>query len=247
MTKERIMIFTITIAVMVGVVFGWFYYTHKPMPNNVTDSVSTEKEKDEQKDEKMEPVQLAPFENARYVTVEKVVRTTTEDTDGNCETVYNTYLVSDIDLKSGIDETEELSKALSGSEYDEEKIKTVSFSENMGFSYKGLSGLEIHNYLLKQEGFDGDLTIVSFDKETYRMTGQRHYVIQSVCSVIDQLMLRDNVDKVLEQKVYFQTTENKNGVVIPDYYVALVRYQQGDKTVEKSVYLQISINNWEEA
>ena len=241
------MISTITIAVMVGAVFGWFYFTHKPVSHKVTDPVLTEEEKKEQTKDKEEPVQLTPFENARYVTVEKVVRTTTVDADGNSETVYDTYLVSDIDLEKGTDDTEEFAQVLSGNENNEDKIETVSFTENMGFSYKGLSGLEVHDNLLKKEGLDGDLTLVSFDEDTYEKTKQKLYVVQSKCSVTDRLMSEDNVDEVLEQKVYYQTTEDMDGFVIPEYYVVLVRYQQEDKTVEKSVYLQISINNWEEA
>ena len=253
MRKEQIMIYTITFAIAVGAIFAWYYYNYKTVPGKHSSAVYTETETD--KEQKIEiqtdereasEVTYIPFEEATYVTVEKVVRTTTEGSNGNAETVYDKYLVSDVDLKNGTDHTEEFSKALNESEYDEGKIETANFSDTIGFSYDGLNGLEVHDKLLKSEGFDGNLSSTILDEATFKLTGQELYVLNEECTVLNKLIPKDAAVNILEKKAYCQVTKDKRGNVIPDYYVALVRFEQDGKTIEKSMYLQITINDWEE-
>ena len=90
----------------------------------VSDLVFREEIKDEEKDkpdskDRIEKV-ISNYEkslgDAKYVTVEKVVRTTREDTKGNYITVYDSYLVSDVDLVKCTDSTEEFAYAVSAEE-----------------------------------------------------------------------------------------------------------------------------------
>lgn len=256
MRKEQFMILTLIIAITFGAIVGWYYYHNHTLPSYQTDPILTDEEKNQLDDSESEECEEAdeinaqvvyePFEAANNITVEKVVRTTVKNGSGDSETTYDSYLVSDVDLKNRTDNTEDFSVALGSEEYDETKIQTASFADAFGFSYEGLSGLAVHDQLLKAAGFDGDLATVSFDEDTYKMTGQKLYILKDKCTVLKQLIPEDDSVNVLESKAYYQTTEDKDGLILPDYYVAMVRYQQGDNTIEKSLYLQITINNWEE-
>ena len=53
-------------------------------------------------------------------------------------------------------------------------------------------------------------------------------------------------DELLENKVFYQTTETEDGKLVPDSITAVVQYRSGDETVTKSLFLQVSINNWRE-
>mgnify|MGYP000703704038 CR=1 FL=1 len=53
-------------------------------------------------------------------------------------------------------------------------------------------------------------------------------------------------DELFESTVSYQTVKTEDGVVIPDCITATVKYRAGDKTYTKNVFLQVSINNWEE-
>lgn len=218
----------------------------------VSDLVFREEIKDKEKNkldskDRMEKV-ISDYEkslgNARFITVEKVVRTTTEDTEGNYSTVYDSYLVSDVDLVKCTDSTEEFAYAVSAEEYDDKLIQTVDFAEGFGFSYRGLNARGIYEALLELEGFDGDLTKVAFDKETHEMTKQNIYVLSDEGSIIERLLPEYESKDVIEQKVYFQTTKD-GGMEVPECFVAIIKYREGDKVIEKSIYLQVTVNHWE--
>jgi len=184
--------------------------------------------------------------DAEFITVEKVVRTIEEDTEGNYSTVYDAYLVSDINLSKKTDNTEEFAEAISAKEYDESLIKEVSFSDGFGFSYQGLNARGIYETLLDMEGFSGDLTEVTFDEETNALTGQNIYLLKNEGSVIEHLLPDYEEKDVIEKRVYFETTKATD-TEMPDYFVAVIKYREGDKVIEKSIYLQIFLNEWKEA
>lgn len=218
----------------------------------VSDLVFREEIKDKEKNkldskDRMEKV-ISDYEkslgNAWFITVEKVVRTTTEDTEGNYSTVYDSYLVSDVDLVKGKDSTEEFANAVSAAEYDDSLIQTVDFADGFGFSYQGLNARGIYEALLELEGFDGDLSKVTFDNETHEMTKQNIYVLLDEGSIIKRLLPEYESKDVIEQKVYFQTTKDGD-IEVPECFVAVIKYREEDKVIEKSIYLQVSVNHWE--
>ena len=187
-----------------------------------------------------------PFEDAGSVTVEKVERTTVEDMQGNSKTTYQTYAVSDVDLKVQKDDTEDYVKALASDEMDDSLVRKISFEEAFGFSHDRLNGSEILQRLMERNGFDGSLYKVDFDKQTYDMTKQNLYVLKDECSVTKKMLKGVSYDELFESTVSYQTVKTEDGVVIPDCITATVRYRAGDKTYTKNVFLQVSINSWEE-
>lgn len=187
-----------------------------------------------------------PFADAGSVTVEKVERTTVEDMQGNSKTTYQNYAVSDVDLKAQKDDTEDYVKALASDEMDDSLVRKISFEEAFGFSYDSLNGSEILQRLMERNGFDGSLYKVDFDKQTYDMTKQNLYVLKDECGVIKKMLKGVSYDELFESTVSYQTVKTEDGVVIPDCITATVKYRAGDKTYTKNVFLQVSINNWEE-
>lgn len=187
-----------------------------------------------------------PFEDAGSVTVEKVERTTVEEMQGNSKTTYQTYVVSDVDLKAKKDNTEDYVKALASDEMDDSLVRKISFEEAFGFSYDSLNGFEILHRLMERNGFDGNLYKVEFDKQTYDMTKQNLYELKDECSVTKKMLKGVAYDELLESTVSYQTVKTEDGVVIPDCITATVKYRTGEKTYTKNVFLQVSINNWEE-
>ena len=258
MKKEgKIMCVGIVVIVLVVVAMITAKNNHKtemsgPDDVEVSDLVYREVLKDEDKDkpdskDKIDKI-IADYEKslgeAKYVTVEKVVRTTTEDIEGNYSTVYDSYVVSDVDFVKGEDSTEEFAQAVSAAEYDDSLIKTIDFSEGFGFTYQGLNAMGIYESLLEIEGFNGDLSKVTFDKETHEMTKQNIYVLSDAGSIIERLLPEYESKDVIEQKAYFQTTKDGE-MEVPECFVAVIKYREGDKVIEKSIYLQVSVNHWE--
>ena len=186
------------------------------------------------------------FGAADHITVEKVERTTTEDLDGNSKTEYAAYLVSDVNLKKESDHTEDYSASLKEEQMDDSLVKTVDFEEGFGFSYEGMDGRQVFEKLLETSGVDGDLNQAVYDKETYEMTKEKTYVLKNPCSVLEKMLQGTRYDELLENKVFYQTTETEDGKLVPDSITAVVQYRSGDETVTKSLFLQVSINNWRE-
>lgn len=240
MTKERLMIFTIAIAATVGAVFCWYYYRNKPISHKET--VSAILETEDVNEDMVDPIKLDSFDVARYLTVEKVVRTQTEMEDGTVETQYDSYLLSDIDMKNGVDETTDYSDASVGDGFEIEQGRATSFESELGFDYKKLDETGFYEKLLSVIGINGSLDNVSFDEDTNELTGQKIYVLNDKCDVIDNLMMNVSYDELLSSAVSYQAKEGIDGVIIPDYFTAVVQYRVNGMTVTKNLFLQVTIN-----
>lgn len=248
MEKERIWIFTIIIAVTIGIIVMFRYQYMKtgtiPQLHNENEVITETEEKAEENS--FSEACKSYFSNAGNLTVEKVERTVVEDGEGNFTTSYDVYVVSDIDLENQTDQTEDYTKALAEEELDESLIEKTEFQKAFDVDYKDQDGWTIYEKLFLKSGFDGDLENVTFDKETNELTGQKLYVFDQPCSVIEEMLPKDNTGEVLDQKVFYQSMETEDGVVIPEYFSAVVQYRAGDKKITKSLYLQVTVNNWEE-
>ena len=181
---------------------------------------------------------------ASNVLVEKVIRTSVEEADGNYSTNYEVYVVSNVDLVKRSDDTEDFTEAVSAKEYDDELIKQVSFSDGFGFSYQGLNAVGIYETLIDIEGFAVNVNYVSLDEDRTKLTGQNNYIINDDSHIIEKLLPDYESKDVIEKKAYFQTIKEGN-MEIPEFFVAVIKYREGDQIIEKSIYLQISANKWE--
>ena len=182
------------------------------------------------------------FSTAHDLTVEKVERTIVEDGEGNAQTSYDTYLVSDVSLSNGTDKTDSYAKAMADGKFDEALIESVDFTEAFGTSYAGKDGQELLQDLLCANGFSADFVGLTFDKDTYELTGQNTFFLKN-CAVLEKL-LESEVDEVIKKEAYVQVMEDKEGNKIPEFFSAQVQYQKGGKTITKSVYLQVTVNDY---
>ena len=182
------------------------------------------------------------FSSAKDLTVEKVERTIVEDGERNAQTSYDTYLVSDVSLSNGTDKTDSYAKAMADGEFDEALIESVDFMEAFGTSYAGKDGEELLVDLLTENGFSADFVGLTFDKDTYELTGQNTYLLKN-SAVLDKL-LESDADEVIKKEAYVQVMEDKEGNKIPEFFSAQVQYQKGGKTITKSVYLQVTVNDY---
>lgn len=182
------------------------------------------------------------FSSAKDLTVEKVERTIVEDGEGNAQTSYDTYLVSDVSLSNGTDKTDSYAKAMADGKFDEALIESVDFMEAFGTSYAGKDGEELLVDLLTENGFSADFVGLTFDKDTYELTGQNTFFLKN-CAVLEKL-LESEVDEVIKKEAYVQVMEDKEGNKIPEFFSAQVQYQKGGKTITKSVYLQVTVNDY---
>ncbi len=242
MTKENYFAIVFGIAVAVVVAFVWLYGQtgHMGKKNKPEQEVT---EKEEQISSKME-LSYEALSNTNYVSIEKVVRTMEIDEDGNCETTYDSYLLSDVSLIGNEDNTEDFTDCFIGTEYDDSKVKVGSFKDLFGFEFNGMTGKKLHDDLLTREGFESDFSECEIDEEAKKRTGENVYLIKDDISVFERLIPDDFSGEVLEKKAYFQT-QKEGDKECPDYYLAYVRYENAGKTVERSVYLQVSVNDWE--
>ena len=182
------------------------------------------------------------FSTAQDLTVEKVERTIVEDGEGNAQTSYDTYLVSDVSLSNGTDKTDSYAKAMADGKFDEALIESVDFMEAFGTSYAGKDGEELLVDLLTENGFSADFGGLTFDKDTYELTGQNTFFLKN-CAVLEKL-LESEVDELIKKEAYVQVMEDKEGNKIPEFFSAQVQYQKGGKTITKSVYLQVTVNDY---
>ena len=182
------------------------------------------------------------FSTAQDLTVEKVERTIVEDGEGNAQTSYDTYLVSDVSRSNGTDKTDSYAKAMADGKFDEALIESVDFMEAFGTSYAGKDGEELLVDLLTENGFSADFVGLTFDKDTYVLTGQNTFFLKN-CAVLEKL-LESEVDEVIKKEAYVQVMEDKEGNKIPEFFSAQVQYQKGGKTITKSVYLQVTVNDY---
>ena len=185
------------------------------------------------------------YQEAKYMTVEKVVRTMSEDGEGSCKIHYDSYIQSEIDLLKDTDTTIDYSEASVGEGFEVEKGKVSDFASEFSFDYKQKDGLDIYEKLLANEGIDGDLNNTSFDQNTYDKTNQEVYVLNSECSVTKSLLENEQFDEILSSSVSYQVIKTEKGTTIPEFFTATVQFRVGKKIVTKNLYLQIMINNWD--
>ena len=182
------------------------------------------------------------FSTAQDLTVEKVERTIVEDGEGNAQTSYDTYLVSDVSLSNSTDKTDSYAKAMADGEFDEALIESADFTEAFGTSYAGKDGQELLQDLLCANGFSTDFAGLTFDKDTYELTGQNTYLLKN--SAVLEKLLEPDVDEVIKKEAYVQVMEDKEGNKIPEFFSAQVQYQKDGKIITKSVYLQMTVNDY---
>ena len=186
------------------------------------------------------------FEDADFISVEKADRTTVEVTDGNSTTTYQTYIVSDLNLKEQKEKTEDYMLALASKEMDDSFVRKVSFEDSFGFSFKKRNGYEIWKKLLELNGFDGNLYKTNYDEETYELTKQHLFWLKDNCSVTKRMLENVSYEEVLDEKVSLRTIQTEDEIVIPDCLMAMIQYRMGEERYTKTMFLQVSINDLEE-
>lgn len=237
------MIFTIAMAVIIAAVFCWYYYGGRGMSHKATESITIENNGTDESETIIDDrIDFAPYESARYLTVEKVIRTQIENEDGTVETQYDSYLLSDIDLKIGADETMDYSEASVGEGFEIERGKQTDFVSEFGFDYKQISGDEVYEQLLNTMGIKENLNEVAFDQDTYDKTGQKTYVLNQSNDAIDKLMQGVEYEELISRKVFYQVVEDEDNSQVPDYFVAFVQYKKDGQIITKNLFLQVTIN-----
>lgn len=255
MTKDNLWIFAIAIAFAIGVAVMLKLNGGK-LPSGGSKSHTTESTVESIEDSEIEiiaekvrnnPVLTDDFTEilnvANYMTVEKVIRTMTENKDGSMNTQYNSYLLSELDLINYTETTTDYSDASVGDGFEIEKARETDFETEFGFDYQKMNGKEIYEKLLQMSGIDGDLNKVTFDTAAYDMTGQEVYILDKECSVIKNLLDNTGYDELIGSEVSYQIAKIADGVNVPDYFTAVVQYKVNEQVVTKNLYLQITMNN----
>lgn len=184
----------------------------------------------------------AYFENASYITVEKVQQTCWQKADGSYESSYDAYLVADLELKGQKEYTEDYTEAMAGTQFDDTKVKKVSFQDAFGFAYAGKNGWEIYQELLKGYNLQIDLEEASFDAETYELTTQKLFLLSDDEAVYNHLLDGEDYDEIIGKKICYQTGETEDGLVYPDCFTVSVQMKQGEDIVTKKLFLQTVVN-----
>lgn len=181
---------------------------------------------------------------AEYITVEKVERVIRENSEGEYLTNYDTYLVAEFGVGGNAPIVCDYALAIAEEGFDDSKIGTMSFVDAFGFEYRQEDVWELYQKLLTANGIDADIQNATFDAKSYETTGREIYVLNEDCSIID-LMLSEEYDEILEQRVHYEMTTLKSDVDVPDSFLATVKFRCGNEVVTKTLYLQVSVNEWE--
>ncbi len=190
------------------------------------------------------------YDEAQALIVEKVVRTQIEQEDGSIETQYDSYVQSHINLAEGSDVTTDYTQASVGESIELEDAVNVGFPDVFGFDYRGKMGGEIYKAFLLDAGIDGSLEQANLDETTYEMTGQKIYVLESECAVINTLLQDVEYDELLGTEVSYQmesipTEDETEKNMVPEFYTAMVQYELDGQFITKNLFLQISMSNEE--
>lgn len=153
----------------------------------------------------------AYFENAKFITVEKVERTITESLDGSSDISYDTYFVSDVYIEKGTDFTEDYACAMIGNEFEEELVSRMEFEEAFGFSYAELDAWEIYENCFRKMGWQWN------QRMRYLMrilTEEQHRYSSKVLSfgwMRDYNFVFEQVERVIERKSFRKELEIGHG------------------------------------
>jgi hypothetical protein len=180
---------------------------------------------------------VSAYKDAERVNVELVERTTIED-GKNSETLYDTYVVSDVDLSNGTDNTADYHHELSESDELDIDGEDIPFRDAFGISYKGLDGYELYEKLLEEKGFSAKSLKGSLDEDFYKLTGVKSYLVENDAP-IKKLLAGETYDEILKRKVSVGMSENG----MPEYFNVEVTYRFEGWTITKSLYLQVSIED----
>ena len=186
----------------------------------------------------------AYYENAKFITVEKVERTITESLDGSSDTSYDTYFVSDVYMEKGTDFTEDYACAMIGNEFEKELVSKMEFEEAFGFSYAELDAWEIYEKLLSENGMEMELEDAVFDEDTYRRTTQIIYEMhdRNADKIWNRFLQDEAYDEIISKKVCYQVMTSEDGITYPDCFTAELKYRNGDTLITKSIFLQVIVN-----
>lgn len=187
---------------------------------------------------------IEALKEADHITIEKVERVIRENSEGAYITNYDTYLVAEFGVGGSAPIVCDYALAIAEEGFDDSKVGTMSFADAFGFEYKQENVWDLYQKLLAANGIDADIQNATFDVKSYETTGREIYIMNGDCS-ITELMLSEKYDEILEQTVYYEMTTLKSDVDVPDSFLATVKFRCGNEIVTKTLYLQVSVNEWE--
>lgn len=232
-------VFVITVAFIVGI-----FLMNKKTISMPRDSEVTMEEIMVEKNKPISDEAIKALTEAEYITIEKVERVIRENSEGEYLTNYDTYLVAEFGVGTDAPIVCDYALAIADEGFDDKKIGTMSFVNAFDFEYQKENVWELYQKLLKTNGIDADIQNATFDAKSYEITGREIYVLNEGCSIIDW-MLSEEYDEILEQRVHYEMTTLKSDVDVPDNFLATVKFRSGNEIVTKTLYLQVSVNEWE--
>ena len=240
---NRYQMIAIVLAITVAFIVGIFLMNKKTisMPR---DSEGTMEEIMVEKNKPISDEAIKALTEAEYITIEKVERVIRENSEGEYLTNYDTYLVAEFGVGGDAPIVCDYALAIADEGFDDKKIGTMSFVNAFDFEYQKENVWELYQKLLKTNGIDADIQNATFDAKSYEITGREIYVLNEGCSIIDW-MLSEEYDEILEQRVHYEMTTLKSDVDVPDNFLAIVKFRSGNEIVTKTLYLQVSVNEWE--
>lgn len=225
---------TIAVALIIRICFLDKYTKETAPPEVIT--ATTEESTKEPEDIISKEVK-ADYEGAENVVIELVERTTIEG-NGEFETDYDRYIVSDVNFLEKTDETKDYHDALVNSDGEVSEGTKISFRDGFDMSYTGLDGWQLYEQLIKQCGFSTDYEDVTFDEESHSLTGQNLYVYNGKNEVTEKLLNGETYDEILDSKECYQLSDDDK---MPEYFSATVSFKYHEQVITKSLYLSVSI------
>lgn len=240
---NRYQIIAIVFAVTIAFIVGLIFMNKKPIgvPGN------TKEEMESSMIDNNKPISneaIKALTEADYITIEKVERVIRENNEGEYLTNYDTYLVAEFGVGGDTPIVCDYALAIAEEEFDDKKVGTMSFNDAFDFEYQKENAWELYQKLLKANGIDADIQNATFDAKSYETTGREIYVLNENCSIVEW-MLAEEYDEILEQRVHYEMTTLKSDVDVPENFLVTVKFRSGNETVTKTLFLQISVNEWE--
>lgn len=174
------------------------------------------------------------FDSIAFV---KIVSQNTYNDDKN-DFSQQQYILSEINILKGEDNTIDYLKT------SKTYLKKIDFQEIFGFNIKDYyEPFSFVNELIKSQGFSSDLTNASLDKEMYKLTGQKSYILEEDSDIIQNIIKDLDYDKILDSYCYFTIKEAVSGESYINCITAQVTYTKNNIVSYSNLDFVIQIYN----
>lgn len=245
MNRRIFIIITATVFTMSLGMTGCASKTQNP-DREVISETEGEKNPVEENDKELLPIltddAVTYLQDFDSLSVRLVEMSSIAGEEGKVNSTYDRYIMSDVDLTSGEELSEDYSNALEKDSVNDSMVKLTTFEEVFGFDFRDCRDVyEVYRKAIDAYGIDADLGEAEYDEELFQALGQKSYVLKNHVPLETKIMQGILYDELMESYCTYQVWEPCEGMMIPESFSVIVRYEKDHVIYTKTAYLELEI------